>query len=72
MLGNLPGGKQQPTEYFCVVSTRFTDARDNLFRHDQDMDRRLRVYVVEGDQIGVFMHNLRWNLPVNYLLEDCH
>jgi hypothetical protein len=37
------------------------------FRDHQCMDRRLRVDVVKGDRVLVFLNELRWNLLLHDL-----
>lgn len=44
--------------------------RDVPPRHDQDVERRAREDVVDGDDVVVLVHDRRWDLPRHDATEE--
>lgn len=57
---------QQP----IISLIRIEDGREVLTGNDQDMNRRLRVDVFEGDGLLVLIHHLARTFPVCYLTKE--
>ena len=53
-----------------IAATDVAQGRDVLSRHDEDMDRRLRVEVVEGDVVLALGDELRSKLAARDAAED--
>ena len=51
--GDLRGGGEQMTEQPCILGGRVRERCEVLLRNDQDVDRRLRMDVREGDDLLV-------------------
>src|SRR5260221_5372738 len=63
--GESAGDTEQLAERRLVAGPRVVERRDVRLRHQQDMHRRLRADVVEGDHFVVIVHLLRWNLAAD-------
>src|SRR5262252_1289374 len=50
------------TEHCFVLCTRFRQRCKMLFRANQNMRGRLRVDVLEGENVGVLINHFGWNL----------
>lgn len=48
----------------------FANTRDELFRHDEDVDRSLRLDVIKGGDEIVLIHQRSWDLSIDDLLKD--
>ena len=53
------GFDQQMPQHLVIIRMRFGDARNRLLGNDQDVNRRLRFDVVKGDDLFVFINNIR-------------
>jgi hypothetical protein len=53
-----------------VAATDVAQGREVLARHDEDVDRRLRVQVVEGDVVLALSDELRTKLAARDATED--
>lgn len=49
-------------DQFAVISSQVVQGGDVLAWNNQHMGGSLWVYIAEGDQSVVFMHNVRWDL----------
>lgn len=47
----------QVTEHLVIIGVRFSNARDWFLRNDQNVDRRLRFYVVESNDLVVLVND---------------
>jgi len=61
--------EQMPDE-LAVYVFNTVNVLDMLFRHDQNMDRRLRVDILECDSMFVFVDQFGGHLFFDYLAED--
>ena len=64
------GGEDEVPEHRLIGRRGFTDARDDLFGHDQQVHRRLRLNVVENDTMLILVLDACGNLAVNDFLKD--
>lgn len=64
------GGGEQVAEQRFVAGGGFGDARDELFRDDEQMDRRLRLDIVEDDTVFVLEFDFRGDFAVDDFLKD--
>ena len=71
-MGDGLGSEEQLAQKFGVASLRLPDAGDNLFGHDQNVNGCLGIYVVKGDQVGVFVHDVRRDFSADDLFEGGH
>ena len=58
-------GQKQVTERFPVIFSGFVERIEMLARDDQNVRRRLRANIVEGDAHVVFVNSRRRNLARN-------
>src|SRR6476620_2442897 len=65
-------GQDQLAEEILIRLVSLSKSRDDAFRHNQDMQRRLRVDVLESDHVIIFENDFRWNFPCDDFLEECH
>jgi len=70
LFGDLPDGVLQPAQESNVFRSRFRKPRYMLFRHDQNMRRRLRVQVLKSGQFLGLVNELSVDLVPGYLTED--
>ena len=68
--GDLRRGQKKVPERFPVRNLGFIQRFDMPARHDQDMRRRLRAYVVEGNALAVLEHLVRRNTSLNHFAEN--
>ena len=52
------GNKEQVPDYFTVRDNKTVDVGDMFFRHNEHMDRRLRIDVLKGDRVLVLVDDL--------------
>ena len=71
LFGDLGGLEQQMSENLVVGGLSFGDARDGLFRDDQDVSGGLGFDVPEGDDFVVFVENGGRNFAGDDLLKQC-
>ena len=64
------GGEEEVTKDRLVGGRGLADARDELLRDDEHVHRCLRVDVVDGNAVLVFVRQLGRDLAVDDLLED--
>ena len=62
--------QQEVPEQPIISLGRIEDGREMLTGNDQDVDRRLRVDVFEGDRLLVLIHHLARTFPVCYLTKE--
>ena len=62
--------QQEVPEQPIISLGRIKDGREVLPGNNQDMDRRLRVNVFEGDRLLVLIHHLARTFPVCYLTKE--
>ena len=67
--GDFRGFQKQMSQHLMIDRISFGDARNDFLGHDQDVDRRVRVYVFESQHKVVFINNLRGDLPGRDLLK---
>ena len=63
-------GEEQMAEHGLVGRRGFADARDGLFRNDQEVNGRLRLDVVEDDAEFILVLDLRGDFAVDDFLEE--
>src|SRR5687768_5521135 len=68
--GNVRGGAHHGADQPVVRRRQVVERRDVLLRDHQDVHRRLRVDVVEGEQLIVFVDLRRGNVTRNDLAEQ--
>ena len=59
-------------EDFEIGGLRRGEVHDGPLRDDQDVDRRDRVDVSEGEDVVCFVDDGRWDLPTDDAVEDGH
>ena len=64
------GREDQVAECDLIVGSRGLDARDDFFRNDQQVDRRLRLDVVDDDAVFVLVLDLGGDFAIDDFLED--
>ena len=64
------GDEKQVPEYGLVAWIRRADASDDVFRHDQQVNRRLRLDVVQDDAMFVLVFDLRRNFALDDPLKN--
>ena len=69
-LRELRGNLEQVTEDWFVSSGGDGEARDGLLRNNQEVNRRLRLNVVQRDAEIVFVLELRRDFAVDDFLEE--
>ena len=70
--GHFLGFEQQFTQQNSVLRRCFGETRYRLFRHQEHMNRCLRVDIVKNDQFVIFQDDLCRNLARDNFLEQCH
>ena len=70
--GHFSGGEEEGSELRLVLRGCLSNARDDFFGHDQDMDRCLRRDVTEGEGLIVFVNNVRRNLAGDDFFKEGH
>jgi hypothetical protein len=68
----LLSAKEKRTKQCGVFGLGLPHARDEFFRNDQHMHRRLGLDIVEGEPLGSFGYDLCGNLPGDNFFEQCH
>ena len=71
LLSDHSGGDQQMPKKGGILCLRFGNARNDFFRDDQYMCRRLRINIVDRDTAIVFKFNLGGNLARDNFFEQC-
>lgn len=66
------GHEQKFSENLLVGFGGRGETRDDFLRNDQDVDRRLRIYVFKGDGVVVFPNNLGRDFARDDFLKDRH
>ncbi len=69
-LRELAGDDEEVTELRFIGRRGFADARDGLFRDDEEVDGRLWLDVVDDDAAVVFVFDLRGDFAVDDFLEE--
>jgi len=69
LLGDCGGFDEQMAEHLVIVRVRFGDARNRFLGNDQDVDRRLRFHVVEGNDLVVFVNDFGGNFACDDFFE---
>ena len=69
---HLRRGQDQLAEQRLIRLVSLSEPRDDAFRHNQDMYRRLRVDVLESDHVIIFENDLRRDFPRDDFLEERH
>lgn len=67
---DLSGYEEQVPQHAFVGWAAFGDAGNDLLRHDEQMNRRLRLNIVKHDALIVFMFDARGDLAINDALEN--
>ena len=67
---DLAGHDQQVAQSVAVGGLRFLNAGDGFFRDDEDMGGRLRIDIVKGEYLVIFVYLLGRNLSVDDLAEQ--
>jgi len=62
--------KEQVAEQRLIGRRGGADARDHLLGHDEEMDGRLRMNVVEGQALVILVDNPGWDLAGDDLLKN--
>ena len=70
--GNFSGSEEEGSEMSLVFRGGFTDAEDDFFGDDQDMDRSLRGDVAEGEGLVIFVNDVRRDLSGDDFFEEGH
>ena len=68
--GNGAGGKHQMAENSLVVRRGFGDSRNDFLWYDQQMNRGLRLDVVQHDAVLVLVFNAGGDFAVDDFLEE--
>ena len=66
------GMREQPAKQRSICLGRVGQSRHDSFRHDQDMHRGLRVYIMKSQRLFIFPNDLRRNLAPDDFLENGH
>lgn len=69
LFGDATRGEQQGPERGLIFRHGLADTRDELLRHDEDVDRGLRIDVVEGRHELVLIDERRGDLTLDDFLE---
>ena len=68
-LRHIGGLEQQVPQHLMIRRRSFSNARDGLFRNQQNVGRGLRSDVMESENKIIFIDNLRRDLSRNDLFE---
>ena len=68
---NLSRLQEQVTQHFLVLRCGIGDPRDGLPGHDEDVDRRAWLDILESDHVLVFVNELGRNLAIRNFLKQC-
>lgn len=63
------GSQKEVPKESCVAGLGCTDARNRLFRNDQQVDGRLRTDVVKYDAVLILMLDVSGYFTLHYLLK---
>lgn len=58
------------SEQLLILFRRITETGEMLARHNQNMDRSMRIEVAKRHHRFVLIHNLCWDLSQDELAED--
>ena len=58
LLRHFRGFDEKMSQHLVIVRMRFGEARNRFLGNDQDVNGRLRLDVVEGDDLVVFVDNV--------------
>lgn len=72
LAGQVGGGEQQVAEQGLVGERRLVDPRNGFLGYDQNMHGRLRLDVVNGDAVLVFVSNLGGDFAGDDFFEERH
>ena len=67
---DITGGEQEVSEEGTVFIVGFADAGDRLFGDDQNVDRSLRLNIVNHNALVILVLDIGGNLPINYFLKQ--
>ena len=69
-LSHGPGGHQEMTEDRFIAGRGFAEPRYQFFWYDEQVNRSLRLNVVQDDAGLILVFDARRNFPINDPLED--
>jgi hypothetical protein len=70
--GYFGGGEQEVAEEALIIGLGSSDAGDGFFRNDEDVNRRLRGDVAEGEALVVFEDDVGRDFVGNDFFEKRH
>ncbi len=70
LLGNSLGDQEQMTDALSVIPFHAVNIRNMYFRNNQDVNRSLRIYILERDRRRIFIDDSRSNLLFDDLAEE--
>jgi hypothetical protein len=68
--GEIGGNGEKMSRHGLVLRGEDGHSRDEFFGHDQQVNRRLRLNIVEDNALLILVFDPGWDLAINYLLED--
>jgi hypothetical protein len=68
--GKFPGDREEPSQHGFIFGQDFIDRFDVLVWHEQKVNGRDRVDVVEGGDVFVFVNDSPGHFPLDDLAED--